>query len=158
MPRKAAGIKWAGLENVVNNLNDEIAKIEGVTVDGLLEAALFIKEKSQRDTPVDTSNLKASAYVIWGGGKKRAKVQTEVPAFKKVNSKIDIETQHREVLNERNKPHAEPFAEVGYTAHYAAPVHEGVNKNFRVGQAKFLEKAFVQHGKTVLEIIKRRIL
>ena len=68
-------LDWIGLEKVLQNISDSVKDIEGATVSGLLEAGLLVKGDAQRITPVDTSNLKASAYVIWGGGKKRTKIQ-----------------------------------------------------------------------------------
>ena len=44
-------------------------------------------------------------------------------------------------------------AEHGYTQRYALPVHEGVGKNFRVGQAKFLEQPAREKQKEIASVI-----
>ncbi|KKN42008.1 hypothetical protein LCGC14_0717680 [marine sediment metagenome] len=50
-----------------------------------------------------------------------------------------------------------PWAIVGYTAIYAPAVHE-MNKNYVVGQWKFLEEPFFDSANDVLEIIRRRAM
>jgi hypothetical protein len=176
-------LDWIGLEKVLQNISDSVKDIEGATVSGLLEAGLLVKGDAQRITPVDTSNLKASAYVIWGGGKKRTKIQKSAlaPNFKsqskKSTRKVDVgamSAQHVKILNERSKPSSAPFAEVGYTANYAAKVHEDLNASHvkkgrrkvfgrsvkasvQIGQAKFLEQAFIQNARKIKSIIKRRL-
>lgn len=51
-----------GLERVIRNINAEVKKIEGRTTAGLLAAGLKVQAEAQRRTPVDTGNLRASAY------------------------------------------------------------------------------------------------
>jgi len=46
-------------------------------------------------------------------------------------------------------------AEIGYTAFYAPFVHE-IDKNYKVGQWKFLATAMQQKRKEVLEAIRKR--
>lgn len=195
----AASIKWKGLDKVLLGLNKAIDKIEGQTVEGMLEAALLIKGEAQRITPVDTGNLKASAYVIWGGGKKGIKSRSN-PTFtnklgKKGSSKrFATISEHTSVISGRKGRlfSTSPFAEIGFTANYAAQVHENLTRTGRkgsatrfsniqssipishakiqkqgkgrlathrfvqVGQAKFLEQAFVQNLRKVFAIIARR--
>lgn len=54
--------KVTGLEKVLGNLDKQVAKIEGLTMEGLLEAGLKVQRVAQQRTPVDTGNLKNSAY------------------------------------------------------------------------------------------------
>jgi len=51
-----------GLDEVLDNLNRRVEEIEGATMAGLLEAGMKIQAASQKRTPVDTGNLKGSAY------------------------------------------------------------------------------------------------
>jgi hypothetical protein len=46
----------------MRNLNKEIKNIEGRTKAGLWQAALLVRHQSQELTPVDTGNLKGSAF------------------------------------------------------------------------------------------------
>jgi hypothetical protein len=55
-----------GMSKVLKNLNREIKGIAMRSEAGMKAAALLIKGRSQRNTPVDTGNLKASAYIKVG--------------------------------------------------------------------------------------------
>lgn len=55
--------KSSGIDEVVANLNKEIALIEGRSRKGLFKAALFLFGKSQEEVPVMDGNLRASGYV-----------------------------------------------------------------------------------------------
>lgn len=77
-----------GLNEVLTNMNREVGQIKGRTMAGLFEAGLEIQRDSQGRTPVDTGNLKASAYTRKG----------------------------------------RKGVEIGYTAAYAAAVHEMLGK------------------------------
>jgi hypothetical protein len=57
----AAG-KVVGLETVMRNLNAQIAQIKGDVLAGLMEAGLQVQRAAQQRVPVQTGNLKASAY------------------------------------------------------------------------------------------------
>ena len=76
----AGQIKWKGLDKVLRNLNAMTGKIHGKTRKGMTIVTLKIRRDAQILTPVDTGNLRASAYTIVGGGKKRV-----TPAMPKVN-------------------------------------------------------------------------
>ena len=63
-------IRLTGTERVLANLNREILGIKGRTRAGVMKAALLVKNRSVKRTPVDTGNLRASAYVQeWRIGK-----------------------------------------------------------------------------------------
>jgi len=51
-----------GVDIVLKNLNTEIRKIKNRSEAGLLKAGLLVQKKAQEMAPVDTGNLKASAY------------------------------------------------------------------------------------------------
>lgn len=173
----AMELKWEGLEKVFNNLNNEIGKIKKVTIAGLIEAGLLVKREAMKITPVDTGNLKAGAYVIWGGsGFKPSHTVPEIMSVrikKSISKKLDV-NQHEKIIAEREQRLSsvtDPFAEIGFTASYALFVHEGMRKKTKVshvkfdkksgrrvqiGQAKFLEQALLQNTKRILAIIIRR--
>lgn len=58
---KAGEVK--GYEKVVANLNKEFARIENLTIEGLLEAGFKVLAVAQERAPVDTGNLKGSGFV-----------------------------------------------------------------------------------------------
>ncbi len=173
----AASIRWKGIDKVLKGINKASEKVEIVTLRGLLEAGLMVKGEAQKITPVQTGNLKASAYVIWGGGsnvfgnpnRNTSKIKYRSNPTAK-NKKVkageeNVVREHAAVLNHRMKSSLEPFTEVGYTANYAAKVHErtGVSHakldkkrgRVQIGQAKFLEQAFQQNSRRIIAILKK---
>jgi hypothetical protein len=52
-----------GGDRVIATLNKEISQIRGATYEGLYQAGLLVKARSVVKTPVDTGNLRGSAYV-----------------------------------------------------------------------------------------------
>lgn len=180
---KVASIKWIGIDKVLKNLNKEIEKIKGRTVQGMLHAGMVVKADSMKLTPVDTGNLRGSTYVVWGGGGARIKSLSE-GVFKTGKSKSadKVAVEHSSKLANRvssNGAIQYPFAEVGLTAFYSAFVHENMKAShkkvdivgtttvkkkkfgivggiFQAGQAKFLEQAFIQNAKRILRIIEQR--
>lgn len=181
-----AFIRWQGLDKVIANLNKEAGKIKGLTRKNLLTAGLLVKGKAQRITPVDTANLKSSAYVVVGGGGKSAKqappkgnegkfkdkAKTKGSSIGGIASKMS--SDHQSVISMMKKASINPFAIVGFTANYALFVHENLAvshakkasiKTFgkrravsvQVGQAKFLEQALAESHGQILTILKRGI-
>lgn len=63
MATKTGPHKVTGLEKILSNLDKEAAKIEGLSMEGLLEAGFKVLKVAQERTPVDTGNLKNSGYV-----------------------------------------------------------------------------------------------
>jgi hypothetical protein len=55
-------VRVTGLSQIVRNLNKEIRKFKGQTKAGLWEAALMIQRESQKNTPIDTGNLRSGAF------------------------------------------------------------------------------------------------
>ena len=55
-------VYFTGLKRVQANLNNEITKIKGRTKAGLWSAALVVRRRAQQLSPVDTGNLKGSAF------------------------------------------------------------------------------------------------
>lgn len=51
-----------GLDDVLRNLNREIDGIENRTMAGLMAGGLIVQGESQKHTPVEYGNLRASAY------------------------------------------------------------------------------------------------
>ncbi len=124
------GVRWDGLDTVLKNLNKEIEKIEGRTVQGMHQAGRLVQREAQKITPVDTGNLKGSAYVIWGGRRRKTKAISD-KKFKKGKSKSadKVMTEHSGKVGARqgaNQIIQHPFAEIGFTAFYAVFVHENL--------------------------------
>lgn len=50
------------IDEVINNLNKQIKKIDNVTMAGLLEAGLIVERISKQGSPLKVGNLKGSGY------------------------------------------------------------------------------------------------
>lgn len=125
-----------GLDAVIRNLNKEIKRIEGAGMAGLWDAGLQIQAASQRRVPVDTGNLKGSHYT---------RAESKLVRLDKSGNAPDPQGSV--------PPHA---VEVGATADYALFVHENLEAQHTVGEAKFLERAIDENQGGILEIIRRR--
>ncbi|MEW5725093.1 MAG: HK97 gp10 family phage protein [Thermodesulfobacteriota bacterium] len=66
MAVRNGSVRIGGQRSVIRNLRKAIAQIEGATAEGLREAALLVKNRAVKITPVDTGNLRNSAYVEMG--------------------------------------------------------------------------------------------
>jgi hypothetical protein len=58
----AAPVKIVGIEQVLRNLNHEVGRIKWRTMTGLMEAGLKVQGSAQGKVPIDTGNLRASAF------------------------------------------------------------------------------------------------
>lgn len=108
-----------GLDNIMRNLNKEIGQIKNRTQAGITDAALFIKDGSKKDVPVVTGNLRNSAFIV-------TPTRTNSNAVFK-NDKTGKMAMHHSATVAESKAKTIgtiPVAEVGYTAVYAANVHE----------------------------------
>ena len=150
-----------GLDQTIQNIRKEIEQIQGVTLKGLLRAGLKIRSEAQKMCPVVTGNLKASAYVVTSRGNAPA---GKTPTFKGDDA-AQMGSNHSETVAERRhtiQDENNPTVEVGFTAVYAASVHENPNAGqatypgaSEVGQWKFLEEAVKQNETYILDVIQR---
>lgn len=148
---------FTGLKEVIANINKEIAKIEEGTLRGLMQAGLLVKRDSQIQTPVRYGNLRASGYVVVSGIGHTA---DEISSF---GDKPNRGPEGKKLFNWHQKMMKESiatayvpsdilYAEIGHTMPYAAHVHEH-NKNYMVGNWKFLENSFKKNQKKIIQII-----
>jgi hypothetical protein len=80
-----------GTEELIRNLNSQIARLPAVTVAGLMAGALIFERESKKRVPVEKGILRASGY-------------------------------------SRRAPDLPVAAEVGFSASYAAAVHDAPGK------------------------------
>lgn len=123
------------LAKVVLALNKEIGKISFVTRKGMIKAGLRIMRGSQLRTPVDTGNLRASAFVIWGEG------QQSSPSFSnKKGGAARAQADHLTGLSEAKAAVQDSLMKpgicVGHTAAYSLYVHENVGAKHVKGKPK----------------------
>ncbi len=149
----AVNTRFVGVEKVLANLNREIKKIENRTQAGLTAAGLFVRGEAQERTPVDTGNLRNSAYTITPGGRtiRAGSVSFSGPQAEGLiaGHKTAIEA----AAGIAAKLKGEMYAEIGFTAFYAVFVHE-IQKTYNVGDWKYLERALFDNQAKILQIIK----
>ena len=114
-----------GLQEVVNNLNKEIAKIEGAGLEGLLEAGMVVRAEAQKKCPVVTGNLKNSAFVNWSGGT-MTKVAGAFRDLNKGGGEAEARTRERAAVipESHGRIGKGGVVEIGFSAVYAVAVHE----------------------------------
>ncbi len=150
-------IETIGIDAVLKNFSKEISKIRGNVQKGLTLGALRVKAESVKRTPVEFGNLRASHYVIEGGG---IISEGSSPTFRPGRPGVmeRIAREHPSHLAEavaESSSKSNAFVEIGCTAFYAIFVHENLEARHVVGEAKFLENAIRQELNNWLGIIER---
>lgn len=165
----SSAIVTKGVEKSVKALNKELRRIPFMTKKGLIKGGLYIQRRSQQRCPVDTANMKASAFTVWGEGtgsnpsptfKKEGKKRKGVSKRTKVNTTQlnQLKRDHAAITSEENaklpgKHQSNPVVEVGFTAAYSIYVHENTKAKHTVGQAKFLERTLDEDQDDVFRIV-----
>jgi hypothetical protein len=149
-----------GLREVMNNLNKEIKKIEGRSIKGLLNAAIDIKRIAEPTTPIDLGNLRSSFFIVTTLG-----THTEPPRFSNDRGDAaELEAAHTNLIAEAKatvsaKAKTEKILIMGYSANYAAAVHEMVDAQFKTPgtMAKWFQLAISQNTATILKSVRDNI-
>ena len=151
-------VRVAGLDDAIVNLNATAKRLLFQTKQGLIRAGFYIQREAQLNTPVDTGNLKAGAFVVWSG-----KGTTPVPRFEDKDGDeaydrgVDFEeavTQAQSTVDmTKGLLDEQIMVEIGFSAAYAIFVHEDEEARHEVGSAKFLEMAVVDNEQRIIQII-----
>jgi len=167
-----------GLDAVLANLNKEAKAIKGRTQAGYTLAGQYVRRESQKEAPVVEGNLKASAYVVSATGKSLVAASFKGEDAGGMATQHGKETQTQKAIMTAARV---PGVAVGYSALYAAIVHEnprsgktgGVSPTGKkytagltesgkkskraiwseVGKWKFLEDPLKRSTKKILQII-----
>jgi len=116
-----------------------------------------VKARSLVQTPIDTGNLRASAYVV--GGKTGKQVQLSRTISRTIKEGMKGEghkyTGGASPKIESLMATKDPWAVIGYTASYAAFVHE-MDRVYKAPGTnwKFLENAVNESREDIIKIIK----
>jgi len=124
--------KVVGLENVLKNLNEQIAGIESRSMAGLFEAGLKVEAVSNRKVPVHLDNLRAGSYTRKGSEDKTVEIGYTAAYAVFVHENME------------QKLKGQPRAS-------GKGVYWGPS-----GQPKFLESTINENQKNILEIIRKR--
>ena len=149
MAKAVIGIRLAGIDTALAQLNREIRRIKRVSKKALIRAGFLIKREAQSKTPVMTGNLKSSAFVTWGG----KGIPHGAPSFKGKDAGKMASEHLSVVAGETARAKTYNAVEVGYTAYYAIFVHENLTVHHKSGEAKFLENAIRENKDRIVELI-----
>lgn len=162
-----------GFDIVLSNLNREIANIKGTTTKGLVLASELVRHNTEHKgtvTPEDIGNLIASWFVVSTKeivpdklGRSGIFKNASGPEGKSENRASNMTAQHRAAIANAQSILAatkEPGVIMGYSASYAAPVHE-MEKRYKTVNWKrpgsggeWFKKAIEENKKNIIEIIK----
>ena len=156
-----AKMRLTGLEDVLKKLKAETDKIEGKTLKGLIRAGIIVRrdmEKTAPVIPVDLGNLRSSFFMVTSEGG----IKITGGSFTGPEA-AQIAAQHSAVISSVRTGKivvSGPYVVLGFSANYAAKVHEAVNVKFqRPGSgAKFLESALDRNTKDILEVIRKEAM
>jgi hypothetical protein len=153
-------IKLKGIDGVLNKLKKDLPKsVDMLSEVGLIKAAILVRrdmEKTTPKTPIDTSNLRHSFYIV------TANKMDSNPEFKGTDSG-QMSADHSAAVGEGQSKvdgQRKPVLVMGFSARYAAAVHEGLTKKGagmkfkRPGAgAKFFEAAIERNRKAMVSLI-----
>ena len=142
-------------------LNLELKKVEGGTVEGLMEASIHVRRETEDVTPVtpvDKGNLRQSYFAAASNGKK---VNDPVGSGRFKGPKAsEMKADHSTLIGECKgiaSTSKDPLVIMGYSANYAAPVHEMVGRRFhrrdKVAGPKWFETAVYRNRDKIVRIV-----
>lgn len=147
----AGFLQVRGVAAAVDQLNREAGKVKGLTRKAIIKCALEIKRDAVIRAPIDTGNLRSSAFCAWGSGSQSS------GAFQG-DKAADLQSGHTALVNKANASLSSllPEAIVGFTANYALYVHEdGQRRNWK--GVKFLERAITENIPLLRAILRDTI-
>lgn len=132
-----------GLEAAEKNFNDKLRQIKRYSVKGITDVALDLLSKAVQLAPVDTGDLRGSGSATVNG--------VEVARGSGSGSTGIVGAAPEGDADE-------VWAEVGFSAEYAYVQHENLAYNHpKGGQAKYLEKPFVENTEKYIQHIQNSI-
>jgi len=153
-------VKLTGIDKVMKNLSQEVSKIEGRTLGGLIRGSILVRRHMAHNSPkvpIDFGNLNASWFTTTASGKG----EESQPSFKGSNAG-ELASSHSAIMARAKSLAAStgyPVLYMGFTANYAFWVHENVGAKFsRPGSgAKFFESALKTNKAAILEEIRKNV-
>lgn len=154
----AVNVKIVGMDKVIKNLNKEVNAMKGKTVQGLIAGALYIRldmGKISPLVPVDLRNLDHSWFITaavpvtaeTGAGRFQGNDAGQLGA-----DHATAKSQAKAVVSASRQP----LVVMGFSANYAAKVHETERAYKRPGAgAKFLQSAIDRNTMKVKELIAK---
>lgn len=141
-----------GRDQVLRNMQAALDKVRYGTEKGLVRAGMFIRGEATRRAPIDTGNLRNSAYVVSNSGT----LHSGTPRFS--NARKDAGKQSVNFASAISEARArvagkQPCVEIGFATTYAAAVHEHTNVAHVTGEAKYLENAVKSNTSKIVDFV-----
>lgn len=150
------GIKIEGMENALQDLDKLCASKVAAIEQGMLKAGLHLQREAMKRCPVDTGALRSSAYTKFG-----KEVVIETKGLGGILGGILGKMKSFLTKDKSGKVFAKKIklrtVDVGFTQWYAIFVHERLDLNHPVGEAKFLENAWKASRSTLTRIISTEV-
>jgi len=136
----AEGEYLKGLDEIVENIQSEVDKLESKSTQGLADALLFVATESQQRAPVDTGELRGSVQVDIDGDR-------YIEGWASENGSCGLNVVG-------SLPDKAKKGTVSFNTKYAAQQHEQINYSHpKGGQAKYLESVIVENQDRILKLI-----
>lgn len=146
-----------GIEEVTRAMNEQVKEMKTKSAKGLINAGIEIRHLTEKETPItplDLGNLRASFHVTTSKGQEGTR-----GSFKGKESS-EMQSNHGRVVQQEAAKVAvakHPTIAVGYTANYAAYVHEmpAGTKWSRPGSGhKWFERNLKRNKNKLLSIVR----
>jgi hypothetical protein len=151
--------RLSGVDDILHELKKATDDIEEITMAGLIRAVIVVRrdmDKTSPLIPIDEGNLRASWFVSTSTSEKAPSFGDE-GNFKGQDAS-SMKAQHSSVENAAKsaaRAYNYPVVIFGFTANYAAKVHEMVGATFqRPGAgAKFLQASLRRNRQKMVAVI-----
>lgn len=124
-----------GLNDVIENLQEEIDKMIVQSVEGLRAALIYVADESQKRAPVEFGDLRGSVLVEMD------------------NTVIAKGNEDGGLTVTGDVPENSTKGSVSYNTPYAANQHEHTEYDHKNGQAKYLESVLTGEKDRILQLI-----
>ncbi len=153
-----------GTERVIKNFTKLGRRVGKAANRGMLQGGLLIQREAQKLVPIDSGNLRASAYTLAAGPFSRP----EIPKFTDTGNVSGIprdvveETYRYWAVNRVAKQYvgnnaARPRVRVGFTASYAQIVHDDLEVKHTTGEAEYLLKSVSRNSSKVQTFVTNHV-
>ena len=144
-----------GLNDIIENVQEAVDKIEHGSVQGLADALRYVGTESQKKAPVEYGDLRGSLEISIDGTVIAKGVNNNPPGADGKRAK----NPHVELAEVAEPPDSGKVGRISYNAPYAADQHEHTEYDHpKGGQAKYLESVLASEKNTILQLIAGGII
>jgi len=147
---RGGAIRVKGVDAALKSLKKDVGRVRSAALAGLITGGMRMLGASQEYAPRDLSNLRASGFIIWKektGGKQ---------ANFKGDDASEMAQEHSNFVNREKArlPALMPEVEIGFSANYALIVHEDLDAQHNIGQAKYMEAGIAKEQNNAINDVR----